>query len=331
MRARLERSKRKRKRNVVQVGADVDASMSSAAAWVKRSKTLPAPSSSSSSSSSLSSTDPSTSHKNDYKSSDLEGIVVSHDLSAFKEGESVILTLADSSVLDDDTPMELQNANMADDDRLNFRKDRLRRLNKPHYAAYADGEDDDDGLRSGLITKPKMLAHYDQEDQEKSRSERKKTTIGSGGLIDPAKKKEAEEIAERLRAAKMGKKLESVKGGRKNVAREFLTSEEVSFKKKKKKKKKSKKRSTSSSSSSTSNNNSSNGSNGSSQKEMSLADELEARALTNSSGNHGTRESREQRNDKRDELADELEEHDRQMVSISKRKRERASRIWKAL
>jgi U4/U6.U5 tri-snRNP-associated protein 1 len=248
----------------------------------------------------------------------LEGLVVGHDLSSFKEGESVILTLADSSVLDDNAPMELENANLADADRLKFRKARQRKLNKPLYSAYDDDEDGEDGdghFKSGLITKPKMLAHYDQEDEEKIVRERKRTVIGRGGKIDPEKKKEAEEIAERLRAAKAGKSLESIKTAPLKVAREYMTAEEVtSFKKKKKKKKKKSKKHSYSNDAITDNGSG----------DMSLAEELEARALaavasspTSILGaNHGTRG--DDHDNAKDELNDELEEHERQMLAFNK-------------
>ena len=197
LKERLERSKLKRKRAAPASTAAVlssDKDMHSAASWVKRSRIQPSKAAAEDVTSSKSSS--SSTISTSYKSNDLEGLVVGHDLSSFKEGESVILTLADTSVLDDDAPNELQNANMADADRLKFRKDREKKLKKPLYAAYDDGDDDDDlssGLRSGLVTKPKMLAQYDQEDNEKIVRERKKTIIGSGGTIDPAKKREAEE------------------------------------------------------------------------------------------------------------------------------------------
>ena len=64
----------------------------------------------------------------DYGGFSLKGAKVSHDMNDFVEGQEIILTLKDSSLLDDKSRLnededELENVNMAEVDRLNFHKE----------------------------------------------------------------------------------------------------------------------------------------------------------------------------------------------------------------
>eukprot|EP00946_MAST-07B_sp_MAST-7B-sp1_P004765 g4765.t1 len=347
LRARLAaaRSKNKRKRaadgaseRAATMGEELAAQkeMSSAAAWVKRSRTAPraAPRAEEEAA-----PDKADGGSDKYKSTDLEGMVIGHDVSSFKAGESVILTLADADVLDDEAGPELTNANMADAERLKFRQDRERKLKKPLYTAY-----DDDGSAAGdidgMVRKPRMLAQYDQEDDEKALRERRRVAIGSGGTINPGELQEAKRIAERMRAAQQGKTLTSLHSAPLKIGRDYMTNEEVaaaaSFKKKmKKKKKKDKKKKRRKRrkglveedsdeemvAASVGSRGQAGGTSGSNAEGgMSLADELEARALAaESSGqkSHGSRNSRASELSADPDFAEELKEHERQVRAFN--------------
>ena len=378
LRAKLARSKSKNKRKRAPVaeeggaggaatmGAELAArqEMSSAAAWVKRSRTVPAArgrndghedagdgaeeeekkkkkKTKTTANAGAGAED----GEGGYGSTDLEGLVIGHDVGAFKAGESVILTLADADVLDDSAGgPELTNANMADADRLRFRQDRARKLKQPLYAAYGDDDDEDDGggggagefgSTDGLVRKPRMLAQYDQEDDEQSVRDRRRVAIGSGGTINPAELQEAKRIAERMRAAQQGKTLASLHSAPLKVGRDYMTNEEVaaaaSFKKKSKKKKKDKKKKKRKKKRSglveedsdedmlaTGGRGGDGGGGG--DGGMSLADELEARALSSAGGEQSSRGSRNNRASElsaNPDLAEELQEHERQVRAFN--------------
>ena len=64
----------------------------------------------------------------EYTSRDLGGLKVEHMTDAFTEGKSVILTLKDSGVLDEDAGDTLVNVNIADDERTKKRNDDLKKI-----------------------------------------------------------------------------------------------------------------------------------------------------------------------------------------------------------
>ena len=63
-----------------------------------------------------------------YTSKDLQGLKLAHSAKSFREGQQVILTLADTSVLDDDAEQELVNVNMAEDDKRTENTRKARKL-----------------------------------------------------------------------------------------------------------------------------------------------------------------------------------------------------------
>lgn len=105
-----------------------------------------------------------------YKSGDLKGLKIMHDEADFETGEQVILTLADSNILETDDDGHilgvnadddvLENVNLADKDRRLEREKRAKRLKQPIYAAY-----DDDEFAEGVVpgSKQSILAQYDEE------------------------------------------------------------------------------------------------------------------------------------------------------------------------
>nr|CAD7412514.1 unnamed protein product [Timema cristinae] len=94
-----------------------------------------------------------------YTHRDLQGLQVHHDLNNFHEGKTVVLTLKDQGVLDEDDDV-LVNVNMLDDDR--YRKNNEIRRKKPNlhgYDVYQDSEFDE----YGNVQDKGVLAKYDEE------------------------------------------------------------------------------------------------------------------------------------------------------------------------
>lgn len=91
-----------------------------------------------------------------YGEDELVGLKVSHGADAFEEGET-ILTLKDTRVLDGDED-ELQNVNLADEERHEAARERKRKAGQT-YTGY-----DDDEFEEGRIgKKASVLAKYDTE------------------------------------------------------------------------------------------------------------------------------------------------------------------------
>lgn len=105
-----------------------------------------------------------------YSAADLKGLKVMHSSDYFEEGQDVILTLADTSILniDDDGKVIglnddhdlLENVQFADKDRRLDREQKKRKLNQPVYSALDDYE-----FQDGIIpgTKAPILQQYDKE------------------------------------------------------------------------------------------------------------------------------------------------------------------------
>jgi len=157
-----------------------------------------------------------------YTAAHLSGLRVEHGLDKFQEGRNVILTLKDRGILDEEEEEDvLVNVNIEDVERAE--KNVENKKGKPTYKAYDDGEFDEDGM---LKTK-NMLEKYDEEiDGVKKES----FTLGQRGSYDAAHEKRMAEIRRDLRLA--GQTLEMPKPV---LAVEYLTAEEMKFKKTKKK------------------------------------------------------------------------------------------------
>ena len=82
----------------------------------------------------------------EYTAKDLRGLTVKHDQVMFKEGKTVILTLEDKGVLDEDGENDvLMNVNIADDERAGRNIENKKA--KPDYNPY-DEEFDEYGMVS---------------------------------------------------------------------------------------------------------------------------------------------------------------------------------------
>lgn len=125
-----------------------------------------------------------------YSSSDLKGLKVMHSANDFEEGEHVILTLADSNILEKDDDGKvigineegdvLENVLFADKDRREDREQKKRRLNQPIYSALDDYEFQD-GVATG--SRAPLLPQY-----EKEKKTQAKFSLGDGGVaaFDPS-------------------------------------------------------------------------------------------------------------------------------------------------
>lgn len=160
-----------------------------------------------------------------YSARDLQGLTVEHAIDAFREGETVILTLKDKGVLQEEEDV-LVNVNLLDKERAE--KNVELRKRKPDYSPYAENESVDDLAQQ----KPRsILSKYDEElEGERPQSFR----LEQGGVADGLRERELEEIRAKLRL--QAQSLSSV-GPR--LASEYLTPEEmVTFKKTKRRVKK---------------------------------------------------------------------------------------------
>ncbi|CCI10108.1 unnamed protein product [Albugo candida] len=130
--------------------------------------------------------------KEEYKTAELENIKVAHAIDAFEEGEEVILTLRDTSVLckdggkvneDED---ELVNVSLAEKDRHREKQIKLQRAMMPAYTGY----DDDEFIQVGKkrTIKPKLLGQYDEEEDGKARQEKHTFRLGQNGMAVSEKK-----------------------------------------------------------------------------------------------------------------------------------------------
>nr|KAF6438956.1 spliceosome associated factor 1, recruiter of U4/U6.U5 tri-snRNP [Molossus molossus] len=96
-----------------------------------------------------------------YSARDLQGLTVEHAIDSFQEGETMILTLKDKGVLQEEEDV-LVNVNLVDKERA--KKNVELRKKKPDYLPYAEGESVDDLAQQ----KPRsILAKYDEDPERK--------------------------------------------------------------------------------------------------------------------------------------------------------------------
>ncbi|XP_004437691.1 PREDICTED: U4/U6.U5 tri-snRNP-associated protein 1 isoform X1 [Ceratotherium simum simum] len=160
-----------------------------------------------------------------YSARDLQGLTVEHAIESFREGETLILTLKDKGVLQEEEDV-LVNVNLVDKERAE--KNVELRKKKPDYLPYTEDESVDDLAQQ----KPRsILSKYDEElEGQRPQSFR----LEQGGTADGLRERELEEIRAKLRL--QAQSLSTV-GPR--LASEYLTPEEmVTFKKTKRRVKK---------------------------------------------------------------------------------------------
>lgn len=125
--------------------------------------------------------------KKHYSSNHLKGLRVEHDVGAFAEGKSVILTLKDQNVLDEETGDALVNVNMLDDERYRKNID-SKKLNPNSYGYNVYDEEVDE---FGDIIQKDVLSKYDD---EIGGPKRKQFTLGKGIDEEIAQKKKLLEV-----------------------------------------------------------------------------------------------------------------------------------------
>uniref|UniRef100_A0AAR2L4Y6 U4/U6.U5 tri-snRNP-associated protein 1 n=1 Tax=Pygocentrus nattereri TaxID=42514 RepID=A0AAR2L4Y6_PYGNA len=158
-------------------------------------------------------------------SQDLKGLAVQHKIESFKEGETVILTLQDKGVLEEEEDM-LVNVGLVD--REKAEKNVELKKKKPDYKPYDEEESVDDMV----MFKPKsILSKYDEEiEGEKKKSFR----LSAGGFVTGERERELQAIRESLHNQAQTLEMPAL-----TLATEYYTPQElVSFKKTKRRVKK---------------------------------------------------------------------------------------------
>lgn len=164
--------------------------------------------------------------KNDaYTSQDLKGLKVQHKVDSFSEGQTVILTLQDKGVLEEEEDV-LVNVGLVDKEKAE--KNVELKKKKPDYKPYDEEESVDD-----MVTfKPRsVLSKYDEEiDGEKKKSFR----LNTGGFADSERERELQAIKDSLRSQAQSLEMPAL-----TIASEYYTPQEmVGFKKTKRRVKK---------------------------------------------------------------------------------------------
>lgn len=165
------------------------------------------------------------SKKDSYSSRDLKGLTVQHKMESFKEGQTVILTLQDKGVLDENEDV-LVNVGLVDKEKAE--KNVELKKKKPDYKPYDEEESVDDMV----MLKPKsVLSKYDEEiDGEKKKSFR----LNAGGFVGGERERELQAIRESLHNQAQTLEMPAL-----TIASEYYTPQEmVGFKKTKRRVKK---------------------------------------------------------------------------------------------
>ncbi|CAN0308011.1 unnamed protein product [Lampetra planeri] len=161
-----------------------------------------------------------------YTSKDLTGLSVEHDIETFQEGQTVILTLKDKAILDEEDGDVLVNVNMVDKEKAD--KNVELKKKKPVYQPYEEDESVDD---LAIMRQRAVLSKYDEEiDGEK----RKSFQLEHGGTADGSWERELQSVRDTLRS--QAQRLETAVP---QIANEFYSPQEmVTFRKTKRRVKK---------------------------------------------------------------------------------------------
>ncbi|KAL8183970.1 UNVERIFIED_CONTAM: U4/U6.U5 tri-snRNP-associated protein 1, partial [Gekko kuhli] len=162
-----------------------------------------------------------------YSSRDLKGLTVEHTIDSFREGETVILTLKDKGVLEEEGGDVLVNVNIVDKEKAE--KNVELRKKKPDYKPYEEEESVDDMV---MYKHKNILSKYDEEIE----GEKKKSfKLDSVGMADGSWERELQQIRDSLRNQAQTLDMPNL-----HLASEYFTPEEmnVTFKKTKRRVKK---------------------------------------------------------------------------------------------
>ncbi|XP_070842953.1 U4/U6.U5 tri-snRNP-associated protein 1 [Chaetodon trifascialis] len=165
------------------------------------------------------------SKKDSYTAKDLKGLKVQHKMDSFKEGQSVILTLQDKGVLEEEEDV-LVNVGLVDKEKAE--KNVELKKKKPDYKPYEEEESVDDMV---TFKAHSVLSKYDEEiEGEKKKSFR----LNTGGFADGDRERELQAMREVLRNQAQSLEMPSL-----TIASEYYTPQEmVGFKKTKRRVKK---------------------------------------------------------------------------------------------
>ncbi|KAG5450929.1 U4/U6.U5 tri-snRNP-associated protein 1 [Clonorchis sinensis] len=156
-----------------------------------------------------------------YESSDLTGLKVEHKIDSFREGQTVILTLKDKDVLEEEADTDvLVNVNIVDDEKADRNRENMRKT--AGLAGIADEEDED--VLLGLRQKS-ILSKYDADISGPKSSQ---FVLGSEGTYVPQTERMLEQLNAELRAGK-----QSLPDTELRVASEYFTHDELQAKFKK--------------------------------------------------------------------------------------------------
>ncbi|XP_034455522.1 U4/U6.U5 tri-snRNP-associated protein 1 [Hippoglossus hippoglossus] len=157
--------------------------------------------------------------KNDsYTCRDLKGLKVQHKVESFTEGQTIVLTLQDKGVLEEEEDT-LVNVGLVDKERAD-RNVELKKK-KPEYKPYEEDESVDDMI---TLKSHSVLSKYDEEiDGEKKKSFR----LNTGGFADGEREREIQAMRETLRNQAQTLEMPALA-----IASEYYTPQEmVGFKK----------------------------------------------------------------------------------------------------
>lgn len=159
----------------------------------------------------------------EYTSKHLRGLKVEHDIGSFKEGKTVILTLKDKGVLDDDDADALENVNLIADEVA--KKNVENKKKNFDYKPYDEAEEDE----YGMFKAKEVLEKYDEEIEG---VKKKSFELGAGGKYSDDSDRQMEKIRQQLRQQSQTLSIPSM-----SLATEYYTQEEADAKFKKIKKK----------------------------------------------------------------------------------------------
>lgn len=166
-----------------------------------------------------------------YTCRDLKGLKVQHKVDSFTEGQTVILTLQDKGVLEEEEDV-LVNVGLVDKEKAE--KNVELKKKKPDYKPYEEEESVDDMV---TFKSHSVLSKYDEEiEGEKKKSFR----LNTGGFADGERERELQAMREALRNQAQSLEMPSL-----TIASEYYTPQElVGFKKTKRRVKKIRKKQT---------------------------------------------------------------------------------------
>uniref|UniRef100_A0A146Z203 Spliceosome associated factor 1, recruiter of U4/U6.U5 tri-snRNP n=1 Tax=Fundulus heteroclitus TaxID=8078 RepID=A0A146Z203_FUNHE len=165
------------------------------------------------------------SKRDSYSSQDLKGLKVQHKVDSFAEGQTVVLTLQDKGVLEEEEDV-LVNVGIVDKEKAE--KNVELKKKKPDYKPYEEEESVDDMV---TFKGHAVLSKYDEEiEGEKKKSFR----LGTWGFADGERERELQAMKEALRNQAQTLEMPAL-----TIASEYYTPQEmVGFKKTKRKVKK---------------------------------------------------------------------------------------------